>query len=56
MQDSWVFLIIVVKNITMYQYYFSTSSCGTFAQCLSLVVLLLVRPSNFIVSGVKSWR
>ena len=29
---------------------------GTFSPFLSSVILLLVLPSNFIVSGVKSWR
>ena len=32
------------------------SRCGTFSTFLSLVILFLVLPSNFIVSGVKSSR
>ena len=30
------------------------SKCGTFPPFLFLVILFSVRPSNFIVSGVKS--
>ena len=34
----------------------ATSKFGTFSPFLSLVILLSVLPSNFIVSGVKSSR
>ena len=37
-------------------YYSAISKRGTFSPFLSLVILLLVLPSNFIVSGVKSSR
>ena len=51
-QDSRIVLIIAVYKITMDNYYFR----GTLSPFSSLVVLLLVPATNFIVSGVESSR
>ena len=53
-QDSWILLIIIGDNVTIYITKLQFSKWGSFSPFSSLVILLLVLQSNFIVSGIKS--
>ena len=55
-KDSWILLIIVLKIWQCINTPSVTSEWGQISQLLSLFISLLVLPSNFIVSGVKSSR
>ena len=57
--DYWKQTDIILSNLVESQWTKTTSAisrCGTFLPFLSLVILFLVLPNNFIVSGVKSSR
>ena len=60
LEQKCIILLNLVDNQYL-QYYNELitsviSRWGTFSPCLSLLILFLVLPSNFIVSGVKSSR
>ena len=53
LESCWYFLLTILECVNTTS---AISKWGTFSPFLSLVILLLVIPSNFTVSGVKSSR